>query len=284
MADNRKYARKAAIPPPPKPLVKRSISKSDSSEIMKLDLLHPTVDSSGNPVEYVLESKLESPPPPTDDNPRNARKAAIPPPPKPLLKRSIPKSDSSEIIKLEPLHPTVDSSGNTVESKLDGPPPLAYHRPPIQQNLPATGRNLGPTPAVGFAMPAGGATAWATSPIPTVGTDARVFRGQVMQPPFILEDGNKMAEPVPKGPSVFEVTQKEVDNFKPSPDAQGDFDYDNQHSNCCSRLQTAKTSKICHTLQQVLCCISIILCLWPLSCICLCIALKTSNKVRSKSC
>lgn len=71
--------------------------------------------------------------------------------------------------------------------------------------------------------------------------------------------------------SVFDVTKKDVRDFK----ATDDPDWDDEEEEA---LRSPR-AKHCRRFVQIVCCISFVLWLWPVNFICLCIALTTSMKV-----
>ena len=96
--------------------------------------------------------------------------------------------------------------------------------------------------------------------------------------------GSSTEQPYENGPSIFEVTKKDVASFKPIPSSQHAayelfalLDTDRRNNFDCF---TPSTAELLKKFIVVFCFISICLCLWPFTCICLCVALRTSIKVK----
>ena len=75
-----------------------------------------------------------------------------------------------------------------------------------------------------------------------------------------------------KGPSVYDINEKDVVSFKPGDGVKDE-------SEDINRRRRSPKAKDCGDFVRAVCCISCLLCLWPVNCICLCLACYTSVKV-----
>ena len=75
-----------------------------------------------------------------------------------------------------------------------------------------------------------------------------------------------------KSPSVYDISEKDVANFKPGDGTEDESEDINLH-------RRSPKAKDCGLFVKVVCCISCLLCLWPVNCICLFLACCTSEAV-----
>ena len=99
---------------------------------------------------------------------------------------------------------------------------------------------------------------------------------QQSQPLLSAPESTKPGKSRGRGPSVFEITQKDADSFKPTDepsDDEGDAESD---------VKSLKARELTPFIKIILC-ISICICLWPFSCICLCCAYCISLRVSAST-